>query len=178
MQTQANSWSLSFGTKNPNCPSCEGTASFQSIQPADNFQFNVLVLRLWKEFGDGADMQISAYSDLNNSPNFNSLIASSSIKGVIDPDKNSDIAFSFGAPITFAGGNKYWLVLGANYRGSDAGFFRSQWHNAINTGVDLYSSGQAGSGNAGICTSSYCSTVYIPYPNATADWYMKIGLTH
>ena len=177
-QTQANDWGASFGSKNQNCPGCAGTASLQSIQPAEDFQFNVLTLRLWHEYGaDYADMELFVYPDIGGSPDFNSLIASSSIKNLLYPDKNSDIAFSFDSSITFSAGNKYWLVLGAEYGNGYTGFVRNQWRNAINAGSDLYDGGQAGRGSSGICSDSTYCPFTVPYPDATADWYMKIGLS-
>jgi len=52
----------------------------------------------------------------------------------------------------------------------------ASWRNAINQGIDVYPQGEAGGANANTCPPlTYCN-FYIPSPDATADWYLKLGL--
>jgi hypothetical protein len=180
-QTEANNWSYFFGAKNPNCPSCPDTASFQSIQPSEDFDFNIVALKVRQdERSDSADLRLSVYPDDGGLPDFDKLIAKTELKGIYNPDFNSDIAFTFNEPVSLAEGNIYWLVLDIKKHSDSRGWYRNQWQNAINTGNDLYTGGQAGRGPGETCDNPWCSSyspsTYIPYPNATADWYMKIGL--
>ncbi len=175
-QNQSNDWSLSFGTKNPNCPSCAGTASLQSIQPQEDLEFNTVTLKLKQELvSDIASLALVVYSDLNGLPDFDMLIAESQLTGMIRPDPDSDIAFTFDSPVPLSAQTKYWLVLSVKEYSDSRGYYRNQWQNAINAGSDLYGYGQAGRGNSGTC-DGYCDFT-VPYPDASADWYMKIGLS-
>ena len=173
-QAQLNNWSFNFGTKNPNCPGCPGTAILQSIQPARDFQFNTVTLKLRQEqASDAADLLLSLYADGGGLPNFNSLIAEAQLKDMMRLDPNSDVTFTFDAPASVFANINYWLVLSVKKYSDSAGFFRNSWQNAINTGSDFYGSGQAGKGNSGTC-DGYCNFT-VPYPDAAADWYMKLG---
>lgn len=173
-QNQTNSWSWTFGTRNPN--GGLDTAGLQSIQPEEDLEFNTVVLRLRQEvISDAADLQLLVYPDLDGLPDFDELIGEANLKDIFNPDPNLDIVFTFDESIPLTGGDIYWLVLRVKKYGDSRGYFRNQWQNAINTGTNLYSAGQAGMGNSGVC-DSWCS-FYIPSPDATADWYMKIGLT-
>ena len=96
------------------------------------------------------------------------------LKDMIRIDADSDITFTFGTSTSVFANINYWLVLSVKKYSDNAGFFRNSWQNAINTGSDLYGSGQAGKGNSGTC-SGYCNFT-VPYPDAAADWYMKLGL--
>lgn len=175
-QTQANNWSYEFGTKNPNCPGCFGTASLQSIQPQENFEFNMVTLKLKQEtVSDIANLSLAVYPDLNGLPDFSRLIAEVQLTGMLNPDPNSDITFTFDNPVALTSQIKYWFVLSVKEYGDSRGYYRNQWKNAINTGGDLYDGGQASKGNSGVC-DGYCAFT-VPYPDATADWYMKIGRT-
>jgi len=177
-QNQANNWLFGFGTRNPN--GGLDTASYQSIQSEEDLEFNTVVLRLRQEVAsDSADIQLSVYPDLNNRPDFDSLIADTQLKGMYKPDPNLGIAFIFDEPVELMAGDKYWLVLSVKKYSDSRGYYRNQWQNAINTGIDLYVGGQAGIGPSKTCNPqcvSYGPSTYIPYPDATADWYMKIGL--
>ena len=59
-------------------------------------QFNVVSLRLKQEMvSDSADVQLSVYADKSGVPDFDSKIAESILSGIIRPDSDSDIAFTF-----------------------------------------------------------------------------------
>lgn len=178
IQAETNNWSWAFGTKNPNCSGCPDTAGFQSIEPEEDFEFNTVVLRLRQELvSDSADLRLSVYPDDDGLPDFDELIAKAELKNIINPDPNLDIAFVFNEPVSVEAGDIYWLVLDVKNYSDNRGWYRNRWQNAINVGEDLYEEGEAGRGNADNCSGSYCANTYIPYPDGTADWYFKIGLT-
>lgn len=175
-QTESNKWGAEFGTKNPNCPSCFGTASLQSIQPETDFEFNAVTLKLMQEtVSDWTNFSLAAYPDLNGLPDFSVLLGEAQLGGILRHDPAAEISFVFDNPVAFSAGVKYWLVLSVNNYGDNRGYFRNIWKNAINSGSDAYTGGQAGQGTSGVC-NNYC-TFTVPYPDATADWYMKIGRT-
>lgn len=175
-QAHADDWSAGFGTKNENCPSCAGKAGIQSIQPQENFEFNVVTLKLKQELAaDSAILKLAVYPDLNGLPDFGALIGEAQLTDMFGPDSDSDIAFTFDDHISVAAQVKYWLVLSVKEYSDSRGYYRNQWQNAISVGGDFYGSGQAGRGNSGTC-DGYCSFT-VPYPDASADWYMKIGLS-
>ena len=183
-QDQFNGWSRTFGDRNPNGGS--SSASLQSIRPVEDIQFNVISLRLKQEVvSDSADVQLSVYADKSGVPDFDSKIAESILNGIIRPDSDSDIAFTFsseggsasGGSVSLSADNTYWLVLGIKNYSDSRGFYRNQWSNAINGGTDVYAGGQSGFGPIDDCGGdSYCPSIIIPYPDASADWYFKIGL--
>ncbi len=182
-QDQFNGWSRTFGDRNPNGGS--SSASLQSIRPVEDIQFNVVSLRLKQEMvSDSADVQLSVYADKSGVPDFDSKIAESILSGIIRPDSDSDIAFTFsseggsasGGNVSLSADNTYWLVLGIKNYGDSRGFYRNQWSNAINSGTDVYAGGQGGFGPIDNYVNSYSPSIIIPYPDASADWYFKIGL--
>ncbi len=171
-QLDQSSRSNPWGEININCRMCvDGqidSASLQSFSNVEDFSFNKVLLEIKRSNGtDGASYRLSVYGNSGlNRPDFSDKIAEAQSGGNI---------FYFTEPVIAEANKIYWFVLDARY-GNSAGYFRNSFSNAIST-ASSFDNGVAGMGASGECGgSSYCPTTRIPYPTASSDWYMKIGL--
>lgn len=178
-QEQSDSWSDIWGTKDYywNCGvnPCPTKVSSQSVTPENDFQFNRAVVKLkhsgWGMVGANIEMMVLNNKIENNQdmPDFNSAVVTSAIKSIYNPDENKEVVFSFDAPVSLSGDNKYWFVLDVNnYSSSGNGFYenRNNWQNILASN-DVYPAGEAakatfGGGNFQIISGS--------------DWYLKLAL--
>lgn len=170
-QTNTNGWSYDFGYASVSTDYGD-VASLQSIVPADSFQFNKVVLRLWQTMANNnGNLRLRVYNDNNGKPG-GSVLGEAGVNNLFNPDKNSDIAFSFNSPISVVSGNKYWLILDvSNFD------YMNYWKIAISADNN-YPNGDAGR-CFDICFGTGTGAGYpyfdVPSPSG-ADWYMKIGM--
>lgn len=168
-QTEANDWSYPFGQGIGYYGSGGNGISLQSITPTDAFQFDKVSLRIKQSLvSDSANLKLSVYPDDNNQPDFNSVVISSVISNLYNPDSNSDLTFHFDSLVSFSANSKYWLALEVESYNS-GGFWRNEWQNAVATG-DLYSGGEA---SKTTINNSIYGNIYL---DSNADWYLKIGM--
>lgn len=171
-QTNVNDWSYSFGNASVSL-NYGDVKSLQSIIPEQDFQFNKVVLRLWQIMAnDYMNLRLRVYAD-NNGKLGGNVLGEAAVNNLYNPDKNSDIAFSFNNPVSVVSGNKYWLILDvSNYN------FSNYWENAISTN-NSYLKGDSGR-CFDICFGASAGGAQYPYFDvpmpAGADWYMKIGM--
>lgn len=177
-QTQNDRWSSAWGDKSQNCSGCPPTASLQSIMPAEDFTFNIIVLKIQQaQGGDPAKLLLSVYEDNGaDMPDWSKNLGTTELGWLANPDPEKELTFSFASPINFVKDKKYWLVLSATY-GDGRWFYSNSWKNALAEN-NPYQNGYAGKGHSGSCgeeNPNHCS-FRIPFPDADTDWYMKIGL--
>jgi len=157
-------------------------ANIQSINPSTGFQFNKVVLKIKRvqDRGDSANLNLSLFANISSSsqdqPDFNNLISSADISGIVGNPENQDLTFSFLAPISLTSGVKYWFALeisGYSFNSYDA-WVGNAFQNAVSNS-DVYLNGDSGQ----VPLHNYPSSYYLNdqvsiYQNQ--DWYMKIGL--
>ena len=180
-QNQANNWSNDWGAKRRNQPTDPDSVSLQSFTSSSTVTFDKAVVRLWRvnrDYGEAVG-RLAVYADSgSNRPDFTNKFSETTISHLDDPDHDQDVAFSFSSAVTLTGGSRYWFVLDISQYADNSGYFTDSWRNAINQGIDAYPQGEAGGAgaNANTCPPlTYCN-FYIPSPDATADWYLKLGL--
>lgn len=134
-----------FGEKN--CPSCELTYISESLAPAENFQFNVAIVRLKHDLAaHSSNLRLRVFGDDGqNKPDPNNILGESSLNGLFKPNESEDLTFYFDNPVSVSEGNKYWLVLDVSSYSDSGGGYQNRWRNWID--------------------------------NGTFKWYLKLGLT-
>ena len=180
-QGEADDWSDSWGQVRFSSFEPD-SASFQSITPEENFDFDKVAVRLWHDRGaDDATARLSVYgSHESGNPNFDDFLGEATVGRVLYPAQDQDFTFTFDGPISLEAGGKYWLVLDLAASGWDGsvGYFRNSWKNAVGGGGAAYALGEAGKGlgrgRNETCDSCVFNGNYLSI--GPADWYMKIGL--
>ena len=121
---------------------------------------------------DYANLKLSVYPD-NNQPDFSSIISSSVIANIYDPNSNEDLTFHFNSPVSFSANSKYWLTLEVESYADGRGFWRNEWQNAV-INTNPYIEGEAARIKVKVIDGVYSySDFTIETDN---DWYIKIGL--
>lgn len=184
-QTNSNEWSYNFGQKSGSCGvDCRASESLQNIIPQQNFQFNKVVLKLWHyRVSDISDLRLRVYEDNSGLPDYSKpFLGETIVAGLLNPDINSEIAFSFNNLINVEQNKKYWLALDVAGYSDSSGYSRNTWKNAISVSNDYQfgdggycSSGRYSGDTSAGCGSANPDSYHIPFPS-NADWYMKIGL--
>ncbi|MBI2035679.1 MAG: lamin tail domain-containing protein [Candidatus Liptonbacteria bacterium] len=170
-QLNQDGWSYPWGRININCSVCGGglidSASLQSISSGEEGSFNKVLLDIQRNNGgDDASYRLAVYDDNGaNKPDFSNKIAET---------ESGNSVFYFADPVTVEANQTYWFVLDARYD-NPVGYYRTSFQNAISTAGD-FEDGVAASGPSGECNGSYCPSFRIPYPTASADWFMRVGL--
>ncbi len=177
-QTEADSWSDNFGFW-PNVWSNDGsdTASFQSFTPKEDFQFNVVGLKLSQTRADDPAMaRLSVYPDINGKPDFSNLLGQTTTAALFNPDREQERVFSFDTPVHVASSTQYWFALDVIANGNNIVYTRNMWANAIKLG-DAYADGYAGQGYGQGANVQCTNECRVGGWNrvGSADWYMRIG---
>ncbi|MFH1759263.1 MAG: lamin tail domain-containing protein [Patescibacteria group bacterium] len=178
-QDQADGWSGNIGNKNPNCSSCPGTASLQSVTLPQTAEIDFVNLKIWQSAGGWpANLRLSIYDDNgSNYPDFNNLVTTTTLSLRLDSDPDDVTNFTFGNSVTLGKNRKYWLALDVESYSNHKAFYQSKIQNAIYGAENVYNNGMAGMGHSGECFSGGYCTIHVPYPSASADWWMRMGLT-
>lgn len=170
-------WSAEFGSKNPNCPECPGSAIFQSIVPTIDFQLNRAALKIKRpRVSDSGhwpgNLRLTILADVNNFPDFNDKLGEAFIYNIDTLDGDSESIFDFNPPISLSKDIKYWLMVDVVSYADYRGYFNSDWRILINLNDNAYAFGEAGQGHSANCTN-WC-VWQIPNPNSNSDWYFRI----
>lgn len=175
VQNGDNTWSSSFGLGYGYYGSEGNGINLQSLMPINTSQFNTASLRIKQlpPTNDYANLKLSVYPDNNNQPDFNSVIASSVISNLYNPDSNSDLTFHFTSPVTLSANSKYWLALEVESYADSRGFLRNAWQNAVSS-ANPYSQGEAARIKAKVTDGVYSYSDFTIEPDN--DWYVKLGL--
>ncbi len=137
-QNQLGGWGNNFGSKNPNCPTCESSLVSQKIDLGASIAFNFTVVKIrHTQGGWPADLRLRIYPDKNGQPDMDNLLASKTVVGVLNPNPEKDFAFVFNQEVVLGAGS-YWLVLDVERYSDHRAFFQSFFQNAISVAGEWY----------------------------------------
>ena len=163
VQERGDSDTVTLGQADQNCPSCERTASYQSISFPSDTPINVVSVRLKSDRGRAdATLRMRLYADLG-SP---ALAEKSLALGDLPISQNQDISFVFDSPVTLRADTPYRLMLDvADYANGNDQYAPYLYQRLA--GGDPYPGGTAG----------WRTTArFLPDLPVGSDWQMKVGI--